>query len=133
MHTVINVDEVVPKMVWFTSAATHDHVLLDKLKMDENTIYVFDKGYNDYKAFEKFCLNKTSFITKIKDNTISRKSGKRLAKRTIQIRIDGFILRGLTFEIQENRKFKRLNICSLKIRKNYFVFLSDNSENIYIY
>ena len=70
MHTVINVDEVVPKMVWFTSAATHDHVLLDKLKMDANTIYVFDKGYNDYKAFEKFCLNSTGFVTRIKDNAV---------------------------------------------------------------
>jgi hypothetical protein len=70
MHTVINVDEVVPKMVWFTSAVTHDHILLDKLKMDENTIYVFDKGYNDYKAFEKFCLNNTGFVTRIKDNAV---------------------------------------------------------------
>ena len=70
MHTVINVDEVVPKMVWFTSAATHDHVLLNKLKMDANTIYVFDKGYNDYKAFEKFCLNNTGFVTRIKDNAV---------------------------------------------------------------
>ena len=70
MHTVINVDEVVPKMVWFTSAATHDHILLDKLKMDENSIYIFDKGYNDYKAFEKFCLNNTGFVTRIKDNAV---------------------------------------------------------------
>lgn len=43
-------DEPVPKMVWFTSAATHDHALLKKLSPDDNTIYVFDKGYNDYKA-----------------------------------------------------------------------------------
>lgn len=70
MHTVINADEALPKMVWFTSAATNDHVLLEKLKMDENTIYVFDKGYNDYKAFEKFCLNNTGFVTRIKDNAV---------------------------------------------------------------
>ncbi|MBS1573440.1 MAG: transposase, partial [Bacteroidetes bacterium] len=50
MHTIINVDETVPKMVWFTSAATHDHILLDKLTMNKDTIYVFDKGYNDYTA-----------------------------------------------------------------------------------
>ena len=54
VHTVINVFETVPKFVWFTPPATHDHVLLNKLKMDSNTIYVFDKGYNDYKAFQKF-------------------------------------------------------------------------------
>jgi len=70
VHTVINVDETVPKMVWFTSAAKHDHILLEKLKMDANTIYVFDKGYNDYKAFEKFSNNKTGFVTRIKDNAV---------------------------------------------------------------
>jgi hypothetical protein len=70
VHTVINVDETVPKMVWFTHAATNDHVLLNKLKMDSNTIYVFDKGYNDYKAFEKFCTHQTGFVTRIKDNAV---------------------------------------------------------------
>ena len=70
MHTVINVDEMVPKMVWFTRAATHDHYLLEKLKFDPNTIYVFDKGYNDYVAFGRFCDNKTGFVTRIKDNAV---------------------------------------------------------------
>lgn len=70
LHSVINVDETVPKMVWFSSAATHDHMLLDKLKLDSNTIYVFDKGYNDYKAFEKFSLSQTGFVTRIKDNAV---------------------------------------------------------------
>ena len=51
MHTVINVDGMVPKMVWFTSAATHDHYLLEKLRFDPDTIYVFDKGYNDRAVF----------------------------------------------------------------------------------
>jgi hypothetical protein len=69
-HTIINVDEKVPKMVWFTEAKTHDHILLEKLKMDSNTIYVFDKGYNDYKAFEKFSVNNTGFVTRIKDNAV---------------------------------------------------------------
>ena len=70
VHTVINVDEAVPKMIWFSDAASHDHVLLSKLKMDANTIYVFDKGYNDYKAFDRFCENKTGFVTRIKDNAV---------------------------------------------------------------
>ncbi len=70
MHTVMNVDEFVPKMVWFTSAATNDHYLLDKLKFDANTIYVFDKGYNDYVAFKRFCDNHTGFVTRIKDNAV---------------------------------------------------------------
>jgi len=70
VHTVINVDETVPKMVWFTEAAKNDHILLEKLKLDANTIYVFDKGYNDYKAFKLFCDNHTGFVTRIKDNAV---------------------------------------------------------------
>ena len=70
VHTVINVDETVPKMIWFTEAAKNDHILLEKLKLDANTIYVFDKGYNDYKAFKLFSENHTGFVTRIKDNAV---------------------------------------------------------------
>ncbi|MCB5294993.1 MAG: IS4 family transposase [Candidatus Izemoplasmatales bacterium] len=70
VHTIMNVDEAVPKMIWFTPATTHDHILLSKLKMDANTIYVFDKVYNDYKAFHMFCENQTGFVTRLKDNAV---------------------------------------------------------------
>jgi len=68
VHTVVNADEIVPDLVWFSEAKTHDHNFLEKLKCDENTIYVFDKGYNDYKAFGHFTAQKTGFVTRIKDN-----------------------------------------------------------------
>ena len=67
-HTIINADEKVPHMVWYTSAATNDHILLSKLELDPNTIYVFDKGYNDYKAFLRLTEGKTGFVTRLKDN-----------------------------------------------------------------
>ena len=78
MHTVINVDETVPKMIWFTSAATHDHILLEKLKLNKDTIYVFDKGYNDYKAYKRFCNHHTGFVTRIKDNAHYEEEENRL-------------------------------------------------------
>ena len=68
VHTVINADEIVPSLVWFSSAATHDHQFLKKLQCDDNTIYVFDKAYNDYKVFKHFGEHNTGFVTRIKDN-----------------------------------------------------------------
>lgn len=68
VHTVVNADEIVPSLVWFSEAKRHDHQFLDKLKCDENTVYVFDKGYNDYKAFKHFTEHKTGFVTRIKDD-----------------------------------------------------------------
>lgn len=67
-HSVINADEKVPSLVWFTPARTHDHKFLEKLKCDEHTVYIFDKGYNDYKAFAHFTEQSTGFVTRIKDN-----------------------------------------------------------------
>ena len=67
-HCVINADEKVPSLIWFTAAATHDHQFLEKLKCDEHTLYIFDKGYNDYKAFARFTEQKTGFVTRIKSN-----------------------------------------------------------------
>ena len=70
VHTVINADETVPNLVWFSPATTHDHQYLKKLKYDDNTIYVFDKGYNDYRAFQYFSSKGTGFVTRIKDNAV---------------------------------------------------------------
>jgi hypothetical protein len=46
-----------------SEAKTYDNNFLEKLKCDENTIYVFDKGYNDYKASEHFTAHRTGFVT----------------------------------------------------------------------
>lgn len=70
VHTIINVDETVPKIIWFSPSATNDHVLLEKLKLDPGIIYVFDKGYNDYVAFKTFTESGTGFVTRIKDNAV---------------------------------------------------------------
>jgi hypothetical protein len=43
-----------PKLHGLAVLTTHDHRFLSKLKPDNSTIYVFDKGYNDYKAFKLF-------------------------------------------------------------------------------
>ena len=66
VHTVINVDETVPKLVWFTPSVTNDHFLLKKLKMDSNTIYVFDKGYNDYRLFKSFAIVLQDLLQELK-------------------------------------------------------------------
>ncbi len=68
VHNVVNADEIVPSLVCFSEARTHDHNFLEKLKCDENTIYIFDKAYNDYRAFEDFTARKTESVTRIKDN-----------------------------------------------------------------
>ncbi|MBW6497455.1 MAG: IS4 family transposase [Bacteroidales bacterium] len=95
VHSVINVDETVPKMVWFTDAATHDHVLLNKLKHKADTIYVFDKGYNDYKAFEAFTNAEVGFVTRIKDNAVYNVTEQHFIEQNIH----SGVLEDITIEV----------------------------------
>lgn len=55
-------DETIPKLVWFTHSATHDHVLLKKLKMGSNTIYVLDKGTLIIKFFGSLAIMKPDLL-----------------------------------------------------------------------
>lgn len=121
VHTVVNTDEIVPSMVWFSEAKTHDHKFLEKLKCDENTIYVFDKGYNDYKAFEYFTSQKTGFVTRIKDNA----SYRRIENLDIQDHIHNGVLKDEIIEIEvKNGK----EITPLKLRKVTFYDRANKRE-----
>lgn len=113
VHTVINVDETVPKLIWFTEATIHDHILLEKLKLDSNTVYVFDKGYYDYKAFKIFTENETGFVTRIKDNAVY----ETIEKNEIEKHIHSGVLEDQIIEVV----VKEGNISSkLKLRKIRF-------------
>jgi len=109
VHTVVNADEVVPELVWFSEAKTHDHNFLEKLKCDENTVYVFDKGYNDYKAFAHFTMQKTGFVTRIKDNA----SYLKIEKLDIENHIHSGVLKDEIIEI-EVKKDKELSKLALR-------------------
>lgn len=113
VHTVINADEIVPKLVWFSPGATHDHNFLEKLKCDDNTIYIFDNGYNDYKAFEHFAVQKTGFVTRIKDNASYRK----IEELDIEGKIHSGVIKDQIIEV-DVKKGKEIN--SLRLRKVTF-------------
>jgi len=68
VHTQINLQGKVPQLVWFSSATTHDKQFLKHVQLEKGKIAVFDKGYNDYKTFDKFTENGVFFVTRLKSN-----------------------------------------------------------------
>ncbi len=67
VHTLLNADEQVPQLLWFSSAATNDICFWDKIDFKENAIYIFDRGYIDYRRYDQLTKNNVSFITRLKD------------------------------------------------------------------
>ena len=130
VHTVVNADEMVPSLVWFSEAKTHDHNFLEKLKCDENTIYVFDKGYNDYKAFEHFTDHKTGFVTRIKDNA----SYISIEKLDIGERIHNGVLEDeiIEIDVKKGKEISKLRLRKVKfydrVNQREFEFLTNLFE-----
>ena len=130
VHTVVNADEMVPSLVWFSEAKTHDHNFLEKLKCDENTIYVFDKGYNDYKAFEHFTDHKTGFVTRIKDNA----SYISIEKLDIGERIHNGVLEDeiIEIDVKKGKEISKLRLRKVqfydRVNKREFEFLTNLFE-----
>ncbi|MFA9191008.1 IS4 family transposase [Flavobacterium sp. FZUC8N2.13] len=139
-HSVINADEKVPNLVWFTAATTHDHQFLEKLKCDEDTVYIFDKGYNDYKAFEHFTQQKTGFVTRIKENakyevtqkhTILEKihSGV-LSDEIIEVEIDKESTKG-KLKLRKIKYYDREHKRTFEFISNLFEFRADTIAGLY--
>ncbi len=68
MHTSIDGATGIPDRIIFSNAVCHDRTKMDELITDKDTIYIFDKGYIDYKKFDDYSYNDIHFVTRIKDN-----------------------------------------------------------------
>ena len=86
---------------------------MSKLELSSNIIYVFDKGYNDYKGYKLFCENKTGFVTRLKDNAVYNI----LEQNEIEEHIHSGVLQDEIIEITVKEKDKE---SKLKLRKVVF-------------
>lgn len=111
-HSVINADEKVPNLVWFSPATTNDQKFLEKLKCNENTVYVFDKGYNDYKAFKYFTEQKTGFVTRLKDNANYEITEKRAISQEIHSGVMSDEI--IEVEVKEGKLKSKLKLRKIK-------------------
>jgi hypothetical protein len=68
VHTLLKAQEGLPYDVHFTSAATHDHVMLRKLQLSNGSFLAMDRAYIDYKVFEQLTQQGVFYVTKMKKN-----------------------------------------------------------------
>lgn len=69
LRVVVTKDQTIPDKAVLLPAKHADRTQMDKLvDIDSNAIYLFDRGYVDYKKFDYYCLNNLRFITRLKKN-----------------------------------------------------------------
>lgn len=103
VHTQINLQEKVPKLIWFSAATTHDKQFLKMLDLEKGKIAVFDRGYNDYKAFDEFTQKGVFFVTRLKSNA----NYESITENDIPDYLDDGVLKDeiILVDVKENGKF----------------------------
>src|SRR5699024_8059948 len=69
LKVVVTKECTMPEKSVLLPAKHADRTQMDKLiDIDSHAIHLFDRGYNDYKQFDRLCLADVPFITRIKKN-----------------------------------------------------------------
>jgi hypothetical protein len=110
VHTQINLQEKVPKLIWFSAATTHDKRFLKQLQLEKGKIAVFDKGYNDYQAFDEFTQHNIYFVTRLKSNA----SYTSLVENDIPAYLDDGVLKDEVIEVEVKKDGKFLKTTKLR-------------------
>jgi hypothetical protein len=111
VHTQINLQENVPKLIWFSNATTHDKQFLKHVQLEKGKIAVFDKGYNDYQTFDEFTKNDIFFVTRLKSNA----SYESVEENNIPSYIDNGVIKDevIRLEVKQNGAYQK----TIELRK----------------
>lgn len=118
-NTVLDGSTLMPVQVCFSSAATNDQRLYDQLNLNAGALVVFDKGYFNYAAFARFCLNDVHFVTRLKEGTIFETVEDLRAKGTVLARGSSVVDEKISFpnlnlppELGESLQLRRILWCA---------------------
>jgi hypothetical protein len=70
VHTLMRSDQDVPCMVRFSPGAANDMRFLKDIRLPKGSLVVFDKGYNDYNAFNRFTAEGVSWVTRLHQHLV---------------------------------------------------------------
>jgi Transposase DDE domain len=67
-HVMLSLHSLVPEMVWMSSASKNDKDFLGQLNPKKGEVYIFDKGYVNYTAYDNFTEKEAFYVTRISEN-----------------------------------------------------------------
>jgi hypothetical protein len=94
---------VIPDKMVMTPAKPADRTQMDALVVtyEKDAINVFDRGYLDYKQFDRYCNDQIPFVTRLKENAIMEVMAELNVNPESAIKRDAIVFLG-----KNNRRMK---------------------------
>jgi hypothetical protein len=66
VHSLIRSDQDVPCMIRFSAATANDTQFLKQVQVPKGSVILFDKGYPDYKTYNRFTNEAVTWVTRLR-------------------------------------------------------------------
>ncbi|HEX7846989.1 MAG TPA: IS4 family transposase [Chitinophagaceae bacterium] len=77
VHTLLHSAQDTPVMIRYSPAAQSDVTFLKEVQLPKGSVIVFDKGYCDYRSYNRFTNDRVTFVTRHRDRSVYQLLGKR--------------------------------------------------------
>lgn len=129
VHTLMRSDEDVPQLIRYTARAASDVPFLKAIKLSPGSILVFDKGYTNYKEWNRFNKEKITWVTRLRKDC-SYRIVKNLplseTQKTKDVISDQLIYMGNTKDLKATHVPARLITYKDTINNKVFQFITNN-------
>lgn len=70
MHTLFDLEKGIPENIIVTEGIIHDKVKMNSFITIPGVTYIFDRGYLDYKEYDRYSKEGIYFVTRLKKNAV---------------------------------------------------------------
>lgn len=112
IHTKLPLGGYAPDMVYITEAACNDKDFLGQLDIQPNTIYLYDKGYVNYKRWAEIDGKKAHFVTRLNRNAVYETIKEKIYD-VIEY-ADGGVISDKIIELKSSKSTLRLRLITYK-------------------
>lgn len=126
LHTQIDLTASIPVFISITEGSVHDVNFLDRMRFEAGSIYVFDRGYLDFRRLFQIESAKAFFVIRSKSNTRFTVRESHPVDETTGVRCDQIIkLSGSRTKFDYPNRLRRISFVDSESKKR-LVFLTNN-------
>ena len=115
-HCLLPFNSRVPSLVYLSEAAKNDRDFLGQLQLHTGNIYVFDKGYVNYKLYNEWTQKSVYFVTRMKGNATFKEISNDEKTDILEAKNCGGVLKDQIIELSlgNNNQALRLRMVTYK-------------------
>jgi hypothetical protein len=131
VHTLLHAHSDVPTMIRYSAATDNDSPFIKEVQLPKGSVIVFDKGYRDYKVYNRFTEQQVTWVTRHRHHsvhTIKQRYAISDHQRQSGVRSDHHVELGHHHKAQSLKVQARIISYRDPVSKKHFYFLTNNQQ-----